>query len=111
MTPASKTCTKCGQLKALDEFTTQRRAKDGKHSWCRACMNAKAKEWNERRRAEIGDEAWKAERREAVQRHRDRTGDAYNIAKRAALRRLAEAYRAEYERLLTEERARQETTP
>jgi hypothetical protein len=35
-----KACTKCGEAKPLDEFYVNRRARDGKTSWCKACQKA-----------------------------------------------------------------------
>ncbi|MEU5361150.1 HNH endonuclease [Streptomyces albidoflavus] len=32
-----KTCTKCGETKALEEFSAYRRARDGKKPYCRQC--------------------------------------------------------------------------
>ena len=43
---ATKTCTKCGDEKSLDEFRT-RVLKDGTRratSWCRSCLNASSRE-------------------------------------------------------------------
>lgn len=34
-----KTCTKCGVEKPLDEFGLNGGRKDGRHSWCRACLS------------------------------------------------------------------------
>jgi hypothetical protein len=40
-----KPCKKCGESKPLDLFPTNRRASDGRGSWCRSCQNEKAKAW------------------------------------------------------------------
>jgi hypothetical protein len=32
-----KTCTNCGEGKALDKFPPRKRSRDGLHSWCRDC--------------------------------------------------------------------------
>src|SRR5687767_6421420 len=37
-----KTCTKCGETKALEEFPPRKRSKDGRDGWCRACHRAAA---------------------------------------------------------------------
>ncbi len=34
---SKKKCTKCGEVKSLEQFSKQRIAKDGKHSWCEEC--------------------------------------------------------------------------
>lgn len=40
---ANKICTKCKKTKLLECFSTNSIAKDGKHSWCRECVNAQRK--------------------------------------------------------------------
>ena len=35
-----KLCTKCGEVKSLDDFGLHRKHKDGKQRWCKACINA-----------------------------------------------------------------------
>jgi len=32
-----KTCAKCGQAKALEQFPPRAKARDGRHSYCRLC--------------------------------------------------------------------------
>lgn len=38
-----KICTKCQCEKEISDFSTNSKAKDGKHSWCRACVNEQRK--------------------------------------------------------------------
>jgi len=40
----SKPCAKCGETLSLDNFSTNSKAKDGKHSWCRSCVNKDKRE-------------------------------------------------------------------
>ena len=40
-----KTCTKCGETKALSEFSKDKQRSDGLQSSCRDCNNAKSKAW------------------------------------------------------------------
>lgn len=35
-----KLCTKCGEVKSLDDFGQHSKHKDGKQRWCKACINA-----------------------------------------------------------------------
>jgi 5-methylcytosine-specific restriction endonuclease McrA len=42
-----KQCSKCGEQKPQDCFSTNPKAKDGLHSWCRKCVNAQRKEKND----------------------------------------------------------------
>jgi len=39
-----KQCSKCGEQKPHDCFSTNTKAKDGLHSWCRSCVNVQRKE-------------------------------------------------------------------
>jgi hypothetical protein len=59
-----KTCTKCRDIKPLDAFSSNNKAKDKKHSWCRACVNTQRairKEFYAIRQAE-----WTKENREQI---------------------------------------------
>lgn len=38
-----KTCTKCKLEKSFSFFTTNKKAKDGLHSWCKECVNTSRK--------------------------------------------------------------------
>lgn len=40
-----KSCTKCRTPKALDQFHTDKRAKDGRRSQCKACSKANTQSW------------------------------------------------------------------
>ena len=42
-----KTCTKCGEVKSLDDFCKSKRSSDGRFSQCRDCNRARAKKWRE----------------------------------------------------------------
>jgi len=39
-----KRCRDCGELKALDEFPRNKNSKDGRHTYCKPCHNARGKE-------------------------------------------------------------------
>jgi len=39
----TKHCIKCGEVKMLDDFTNSKLCKDGKHSWCRGCVQEYAR--------------------------------------------------------------------
>ena len=108
---ALKTCTKCKRTLNLSEFYRDKGKRDGRSHWCRACNRANTKAAVERRRAEIGEEAWRAERRDAVRRHRAKNGTrdktqvkAYN----AAMAQIRERHRKEFDRLYAIELRRQE---
>jgi DNA repair exonuclease SbcCD ATPase subunit len=50
-----RVCTQCHEAKAIEKFAIDNKAKDGLHTWCRACKAASARCWaeqnTERRRA------------------------------------------------------------
>ena len=119
-----KTCTKCGELKRLEEFSRDRSTKDGRCSWCKDCERASGRAYRaqnrERIRAEyrerhanLSEEEREVERargREYYAKHRERSlaADRERWANRTEEQK--EAYRA-YERAyrqanLERERAR-----
>jgi hypothetical protein len=61
-----KTCSKCGQSKALSEFSRNRRAKDGLQHLCRPCHSASVVQSNQRNRLAYRERTnrWYAENRE-----------------------------------------------
>lgn len=52
-----KTCVKCEENKLLKEFYAQKRRKDGKHPWCKACCKKHQIEHQERRN-ELERQRW-----------------------------------------------------
>lgn len=44
----SKQCTKCGEVKSLDEYNRHKRMKDGRHPRCRSCRREDKAEYNAR---------------------------------------------------------------
>ena len=40
-----KQCTKCKEIKSIEEFYKDNRAKDGHMCWCRECNNKQGKKW------------------------------------------------------------------
>lgn len=98
---ATKTCPHCHLTLPLDGFHRHRGARDGRQSWCRACMNETTRVHRQQRRAENPDAVRRADR-EAVARYRAENPDyrernvAMNNARVAAQRRLAKACPAEF---------------
>jgi Autographiviridae endonuclease VII len=45
-----KTCTRCHQTKARDDFGNHRSKRDGKYSWCRACASDYNRQYREQRK-------------------------------------------------------------
>lgn len=108
LTLVEKRCSRCGEVKPASEFHRQRTTKTGLHSRCKQCATEATQESIERRKNEMGEEAWRAYQKTVVKRSRERTGDVSNKlsmkAQWAALARLRERHRAEYEQFLREER-------
>ena len=48
-----KPCTKCGAIKALDEFYRDKRCADGRYSACKACARAATKDWRTAAKAHV----------------------------------------------------------
>lgn len=102
-----KACSKCGEVKPLEEFYRDSRKRDGRQSACRACSLVASASWKarnkERRRAT--NAAWEAANRDrrkaitaswyAANRERKRaTGVAWRAANRERKRATDEAYRS-----------------
>lgn len=104
---ATKTCSRCGETKPLTAFHRHSRMLDGRRSDCAECARALTKLYQERKRAEIGDEAWREMTRLKVREHRERTGNergkAYDRARYRASEALIRAHHSEFERLLAAE--------
>lgn len=75
-----KTCTKCGETKALEEFSRYDKAADGKLSNCKVCSNRASKAWREKNR-----EADRARKREYYANNREQV-KSQNAAYKAARR-------------------------
>lgn len=74
-----KTCNKCKETKPLDDFSNKKSTKDGKNTWCRACMSASSKSWYE-----ASPET--RERRRESRRNWDRKNTLYKRDYRARIR-------------------------
>ena len=46
----TKRCTKCGEVKSLEEFTRQKKASGGRRARCRACMREDGRQYREQNR-------------------------------------------------------------
>jgi 5-methylcytosine-specific restriction endonuclease McrA len=42
---SQKRCSKCGEVKSLDEFPRSKNRKDGHHSWCKTCHAKNTRAW------------------------------------------------------------------
>lgn len=45
-----KTCTKCGEIKSLGEFSDRENSKDGKRAQCKPCLSSIRRKWRENNR-------------------------------------------------------------
>lgn len=99
----TKSCTKCGATKPLSQFYRQPSGVLGRYSWCSECTKANVKRLRAKRRAEMGEEAWKQHQRELVAKHRDQHGSDRSGASKAyrtALYELRDTHRAEFDERL-----------
>lgn len=79
----SKTCTRCGEVKPLDQYGVQKNVKDGRKSRCRACLSALSREYNasnpDKRRA--SERSWRERNpqrvKETARKSRDKHADGY----------------------------------
>lgn len=98
---ASKRCPRCGEAKPVSDFYRNRRTKDGLAAYCKVCARAIVDAASEKRRAEMGDDAYLAMRRDAVKASRKRRGYArerlWDRARNRAVAELIDAHRAEYD--------------
>jgi len=99
-----KTCTKCGETFSLSGFHRRRASADGHRSECKSCSTAAVVANRDRRRAEIGEDAWKAHKAAIVAKHRERTGNKkgkeYSRQEWQATKVLRERHAKEWEHLL-----------
>ncbi len=51
----TKTCTKCGATKAIDQFVRWNRSPDGRHHWCKPCKYGQTNELNASNREALLD--------------------------------------------------------
>lgn len=99
MTTATETkaCTQCHHVKPLTDFYVAR----GRHrSECKECTKDRSTEWQRRNRDRVNDNVrrWRQENPDVI-----RVDAVRSAANRAALRRLREAHRVEFDRLYDEE--------
>jgi predicted nucleic acid-binding Zn-ribbon protein len=93
-----KRCTKCGEVKSLEEFCVDKTIKSGRSSRCKECRREYLRKWREKNRGKLLERSrqWVAEnpekRRETV-----RKSDAKNAKKRREKAR--ERYAENRERL------------
>jgi 5-methylcytosine-specific restriction endonuclease McrA len=59
-----KCCGKCGTLKPVEAFTTSPKAKDGRHSYCKECVNSYRRANQKRYRA--AQKKWETENAERI---------------------------------------------
>lgn len=108
---AEKRCSRCERVLPLSQFYRDKSMRDGHASQCKECNKRAVSAWQERKRAEMGDEAWRARNREQVRRARQNPavkerGRRSVRARAAALERLRERHEREFGVLLEIERRR-----
>jgi hypothetical protein len=105
---AEKVCRRCGETKPLSDYYHNKATSDGFTIYCKPCCRWYTETAKAKRRAEMGEEAWLEQQRQVVRQSRQRRNyDRERLQSRAqtaAVRRLVEAHRAEYEQYLREEK-------
>jgi len=84
----TKKCSKCGEVKALDEFHKNADGGHGRTSRCKVCRNAEKRRWKKAtsEKVKASSAAWRAANREKIK--------AYSAAWRAANPAKVKAYSA-----------------
>lgn len=53
LTQTDAKCPKCDTIKLLEEFSRNRRTKNGRNSWCKSCIRPAIKDWGRRNRPNL----------------------------------------------------------
>jgi 5-methylcytosine-specific restriction endonuclease McrA len=86
-----KTCTKCGETKALDAFAAEKKGKFGRRASCKACCNAHSAKYYATNRAQCVEA-----RRRWAENNPDRVRDNNRAWRENNAEHLSEYYRAWY---------------
>lgn len=104
---ATKVCTKCEQEKPLDMFGAHKRARDGKHTQCRACRIAVSSAWakaHPERMKELRLKYW-AENGDRIRANKRVTDKNYREGRKAERKAYDEAHRDRINQLRRESRS------
>ena len=108
---SEKICPDCERIKPLSDFYKDAGTSDGRSTYCADCTKQRVYKAQQRRREEMGEEAWLKHRRQVVARRREKmkaeTGTVrapYEIAYDKATARLRELHQDDFRKLLNEER-------
>lgn len=98
---STKRCPGCSETKNLAEFYSN---KGGLSSRCKPCLRQQQRESQAKKREVLGEDEFRRLKREGVRRLREREGIEYEKtfgrARNAAIARLIDLHRREYEHLL-----------
>ena len=61
-----KQCTKCKEMKLLEEFPKNKKMNDGRHSWCRACHAKQLRELRKKHPEKFNTEKRRKKNRERI---------------------------------------------
>lgn len=106
----TKRCSVCGETKPASDFYRRTRSSDGLDYRCRVCNLHAVKEYQNRKREEMGEDAWREHKTQAVREYRRRNAGTITSeelsrrAYRAATSALRDAHREHFEALLHKER-------
>ena len=76
-----KRCGKCGVEKDFTEFSNDKRAKDGKQSYCKVCARTKNAEWQRKNKEKVNakKDKWRAKAQPCVYRIKHKVSGSYYI--------------------------------
>ncbi len=100
----TKACRDCNTEKPLSEFHRDQSSRDGATRICRQCARKRSADWKARKVQEVGEEAFRATRRQEMQQRRRNKGPSDKerlqaLAYSAAVSELRKRHRAEFEAL------------
>lgn len=66
-----KKCTKCGEIKPLEEYHNSVSTKDGRYAMCKPCVNAKNNAWRNANKGKVAEckRRYAMRNREAIRKH------------------------------------------
>jgi 5-methylcytosine-specific restriction endonuclease McrA len=81
-----KRCSKCRETKTTDNFGFQKRRKDGRNPWCRACKSIDSAAWHAKNTDRVAEQKkiWRANNPDKVKAIKDRYAERHPEAAKAA---------------------------
>lgn len=102
-----KHCTKCGELKHMDEFYKRKESKDGRRSDCKLCMKSKNKDYYAANKEEIVEKSRtyrEANKEKISKRRKDSSKSYYEANKEKILARSRDHYKNNRDKILARQK-------